>query len=631
MKTKEEIEFYKQSQIGSLMEDLKETYYSGIPIAYVVTQDFGLVADIKQRACSLFNVTWQNSTPTGIYNDLREIKDLSYSKLFIIHENLDIQTNLDTNSKHFINFVRERSVSLSKEYQKSFIIEICSVEPNVPIELRGYSRVIKVKPKTDREIESILKEGVENLGEFLDEDVTKDINYRTFISKFRGMSSERINTVLRSLKAKFGKCYIIKSIDGEDLYKRFVKSLDVARRELVMSSSILEFYEADDSPLRGMENFEEYIFRTKAFLDKEKQSQNDYDIIHLLGNVQQKPSGVLISGIPGSGKSQMAKRLSYEFEIPLVRLDMGRLQSKFVGESQKNLMAALDLAEAMQPVILWIDEIDKALSGQNSEDGVMRQLVGILLNWMQEKTNTNSNVFLYCTANDISNLPPELFRSGRFDEKFYTFLPSAEECCEIFRSRMEFLNEKYKRNNPSCMELFESDVYTLFDEIINTSCFSGENSKLINYKFLIGSDIASIINATMSRLYIKVPLAFDNKEFLFSKDEVKEVLIETIKQTHTYWQTNIKDVAKCFYNIAINRFKPVSKNIIVSPECIDITKTNARIIERRTDGTQFMKLCADDIIFQCRMEDYKPGCPLYNNNLYEAMKYAIDNFIHIKK
>lgn len=626
MKTKEEIEFYKQSQIGRLMEDLKETYYSGIPIAYVVTLDHELINEIKKRSCSFFNVNWDIPPVSGHYDDVKTFKDFSKAGLFLFHERIDESTKKDSNAVHFINFVRRRSINQNERCLKSFIIEFCPVVPDVPIELRGYSRVIKVKPKTDREIESIIREGVTHLGVSFNEDVTKDFNYRSFISKFRGMSSERINSVLRSLMAKFGKCYIIKDIDGEESYRSFVKCLDVARRELVMSSSILEFYEADDSPLQGMDNFVEYINNTKAFLDKEKQSQNEYDIIHLLGNVQQKPSGVLISGIPGSGKSQMAKLLSHEFEIPLVRLDMGRLQSKYVGESQKNLMAALDLADAMQPVILWIDEIDKALSGQNSEDGVMRQLVGILLNWMQEKTNSNSNVFLYCTANDISKLPPELFRSGRFDEKFYTFLPSSEECCAIFKSRMKYLNAKYKSNDPSGKELFEKDVYELFDELINTDLFC-PNGVPSNCKFMIGSDIASIVNSTMSRLYTDAPLTIGNDEYLFSNDEVRKVLMETIQQTHTYWQTNMKDVAICFYNIAINRFKSVSKNIIVSLESLDITKSNARIIDRMTDGTQYLKLCENDKIFRYnKRRDWQN----YDRALYDAIEYAVNNFVHVR-
>lgn len=627
MKTKEEIEFYKQSQIGRLMEDLKETYYSGIPFAYVVTQDLGLINEIKKRSCSFFNVNWDIPPVSGHYDDIKLFKDFSKAGLFLFHERIDESTKKDSNAIHFINFVRQRSINLNERCLKSFIIEFCPVIPDVPIELRGYSRVIKVKPKTDREIESIIREGVTNLGVSFNEDVTKDFNYRSFISKFRGMSSERINSVLRSLKAKFGKCYIIKEIDGEDLYKNFVKCLDVARRELVMSSSVLEFYEADDSPLEGMDNFVEYINKTKAFLGKEKQSQNKYDIIHLLGNVQQKPSGVLISGIPGSGKSQMAKLLSFEFEIPLVRLDMGRLQSKYVGESQKNLMAALDLADAMQPVILWIDEIDKALSGQNSEDGVMRQLVGILLNWMQEKTNSNSNVFLYCTANDISKLPPELFRSGRFDEKFYTFLPSSEECCAIFKSRMKYLNSKYKSNDPSGKELFEKDVYELFDELINTDLFVPTIKFIENSKFMIGSDIASIINTTMSRLYIDAPLTTEQKEYLFSKEDVKKILTESIRQTHTYWQTNIRDVAICFYNIAINRFKSVSKNVIVSLESLDITKTNARLICHRSDGTQYLHLSEDDKIFRF---NHRRDWLRYDRALYDAIEYAVNNFVHLR-
>jgi ATP-dependent 26S proteasome regulatory subunit len=135
------------------------------------------------------------------------------------------------------------------------------------------------------------------------------------------------------------------------------------------------------------------------------------------------PRGVLLLGVQGAGKSLCAKAIATAWHRPLLRLDAGALYDKFIGESEKRLRDALNQAEAMAPVILWIDEIEKAFAGassQSSDGGLSRRMFGALLTWMQEH---RSPVFLVATANDISALPPELLRKGRFDEIFFVDLP----------------------------------------------------------------------------------------------------------------------------------------------------------------------------------------------------------------
>lgn len=141
----------------------------------------------------------------------------------------------------------------------------------------------------------------------------------------------------------------------------------------------------------------------------------------------QEPKGVMIVGMPGCGKSLTAKVCARMFELPLVRLDVGRLMGKFVGESENNMRNALKLAEAISPCVMWIDEIEKAFSGIGSNSGggeVTTRLFGQLLTWMQEKEGT---VFIVATANNISALPPEFMRKGRFDEVFLVDLPTEAE------------------------------------------------------------------------------------------------------------------------------------------------------------------------------------------------------------
>ena len=142
------------------------------------------------------------------------------------------------------------------------------------------------------------------------------------------------------------------------------------------------------------------------------------------------PKGVLIMGVQGTGKSLTAKATAAAWGLPLLRLDIGALYDKFQGETERKLREALTAAEGMQPVVMWIDEIEKAISTENNDGGVSRRVLGTLLTWMAERT---ARIFIVATANDVQALPPELVRKGRFDELFFVDLPDAPARQTIFR------------------------------------------------------------------------------------------------------------------------------------------------------------------------------------------------------
>jgi len=155
------------------------------------------------------------------------------------------------------------------------------------------------------------------------------------------------------------------------------------------------------------------------------------------------PKGLLITGIPGTGKSLIAKATAAAFQRPLLKLDAGRLFAGLVGQSESNLRSVIATTEAIAPCVLWVDEIEKGLAGGKAsavtDGGTAARLFGSLLSWMQEKTKP---VFVVATANDVSQLPPELLRKGRFDEIFYVDLPTLEEREAIWRIQIA----KYRRN-----------------------------------------------------------------------------------------------------------------------------------------------------------------------------------------
>jgi len=154
------------------------------------------------------------------------------------------------------------------------------------------------------------------------------------------------------------------------------------------------------------------------------------------------PKGLLIVGIPGTGKSLTAKATAGAFGLPLLRLDMGCVFGGIVGQSEANLRAVIQTAEAIAPCVLWIDEIEKGLSGSKSsgstDGGTSSRVFGSFLNWMQEKTKP---VFVVATANDVTQLPPEFLRKQRFDEMFFVDLPDAQERAQIW----DIVIKRYRR------------------------------------------------------------------------------------------------------------------------------------------------------------------------------------------
>lgn len=234
-------------------------------------------------------------------------------------------------------------------------------------------------------------------------------------SIFSGMERETVFRIFEMLKNKYKGKFPQESV-GDALA---LKKIALSR------SGLLELVDSkiDISQIGGLEQLKSWLRNKKYIIDDLTKAQS-------LGI--SAPKGVLLAGMPGCGKSMSAKAVSSLFNVPLFRLDIGSLMGKFVGESEANMKAALKVAEQASPCVLWIDELEKAFSGINGGGGsteITTRLFGYFLTWMQEKPGA---VFVVATANDITNIPPELLRRGRFDEIFYVNLPSERERKQIF-------------------------------------------------------------------------------------------------------------------------------------------------------------------------------------------------------
>ncbi|MEQ8384576.1 MAG: AAA family ATPase [Coleofasciculus sp. A1-SPW-01] len=241
----------------------------------------------------------------------------------------------------------------------------------------------------------------------------------------QGLSLERIRRVLARAIAAQGQ------IQPDD-----VEMVLEEKRQSIRQTQILDYYPTSEriSDIGGLDNLKDWLLRRGgAFTERARQ----YGLPH--------PRGLLLVGIQGTGKSLTAKAIAHHWHLPLLRLDVGRLFGGLVGESESRTRQMIQLAEALAPCILWIDEIDKAFAGVESkgDSGTASRVFGTFINWLAEK---KSPVFVVATANNIQALPPEMLRKGRFDEIFFVGLPSQAERQAIFELHLGRLRPHNLKN-----------------------------------------------------------------------------------------------------------------------------------------------------------------------------------------
>lgn len=337
-------------------------------------------------------------------------------KLLVIK---DMHTLL--NDSGVIAILKETVMKINKGMEAT-IIMVSSVL-NIPKELEKYIIVLEMDYLDNSEIKNIILNFTKEIESEIGENLLNEM-----VTAFKGLSEFEIQNILALAYAQDGE------ISRKDLALVFEQ-----KQQMIKKAGIIEMIPLKKTidDIGGLENLKQWIQRkAKVIKNIDEATKFGVDI----------PKGILIAGVPGCGKSLNAKAVAKLFEVPLLRLDIGRLMGKYLGESEANMRKAIALAEAVSPCVLWIDELEKAFAGISGDGGgaeVTTRLLGNFLTWMQEK---NSLAFVVATANNITKLPPELLRKGRFDEIFYVGLPSLEERKKIFeihikRRRLEDLNK----------------------------------------------------------------------------------------------------------------------------------------------------------------------------------------------
>jgi hypothetical protein len=284
------------------------------------------------------------------------------------------------------------------------------------------------------------------------------------------------------------------AIEDGRLAREDLARLGEFKAKALQEDGLLEYFPPADNrfELGGFDNLRRWLDRARVGFSPEAAA---------LG--LEPPKGLLLVGVQGCGKSLAAKVIARDWGLPLLKLDAGRLYDKYIGESEKNLRKAIQAAEASAPAILWIDEIEKAIAsgggGGDSDGGLSRRLFGSFLTWLQEKS---APVFVVATANDLSKLPPELLRKGRFDEIFFVDLPSAEERAAVFAIHL-----RLRRQEPESF-----DVATLVEA---SDGFSGAEIEQAVIASLLGAlqdRTALTTERVLQELRSTVPLSVSRRE-----------------------------------------------------------------------------------------------------------------------
>lgn len=393
---------------------------------YVWTQTDGLVSDdTKIRDTS---------------NPINAVESVAKSNedAIYIFKDFHIYFGGDRNSRPDYAVIRKLRdiISVLKSSRKTVVF--ISSKLVIPCDMEKEISILDFDLPTVEEIEKLLDELISGLNP---ENVHLSNDEKIMLSR------SALGLTMQEAENAF--CRAIVNLKGLDI--NAISIIHEEKNQVVKKTGMLEFVKSDLNidDIGGLENLKKWLIRRNNSWSERAKAYN-----------LPAPKGVLITGVPGCGKSLTAKAMSAIWGLPLLKLDMGKIFGGIVGSSEENMRKAIATAEAVSPSILWVDEIEKGFSGLKSggDSGTSARVFGTFLTWMQEKTDP---VFVIATANDISSLPPELLRKGRFDEIFFVDLPTFKEREKIFkvhinkRIKSSDIHHEVAADDDVCKELAE--------------------------------------------------------------------------------------------------------------------------------------------------------------------------------
>lgn len=442
------------------------------------------------------NESLENFLKKHLYED-----DVTEDK-FIVLKNIHDYINQPA-VKTLLQLIAQRRL-YGSDFNTTIII--VSPEYKVPLEIEKYVSYLEIPFPEQEELEEIIDLHL-SVNHYNKDNLTEE-DRRELLQSLKGMTAFEVDRVIDMAMSKDG------SLSAKD------KSMILEqKKQMVKNSGLLELINVKESidSIGGLETLKKYL-GNKAKIIKELVKANEFGV--------STPKGVFIVGMPGCGKSLCAKAAASLFGVPLLKLDMGSMLGKYVGDSETNLRRSIKIAEAAAPCILWIDEIEKGFSGVGGNNDIITRMFGYFLSWLQDK---ESSVYVIATANNADSLPPELKRKGRFDEIFCVNLPNDEERKAIFKVHLN------KRQAP---------IKEASGNLINKT------------KGFNGADIEAVVSEAIEAAFL------DN----CNKDEknFEELLLNVAKRTKSISESCKKQIENMKKAFEENSFTDASKELTTS-------------------------------------------------------------------
>lgn len=475
---------------NEVKEHLKRYLKARIPVIVINSVEKNRVFNIIKEISEEINMNFQSyqmsqgivdlKTNTTISEDKTIMSVLDYISTEVSHkENCNFILSDISDISETTMISRYLTDVIEKAESMSGVIIIISNEP-VWSNIQRLGINIKLNYPSETELKTIIQKTILPYQNQIQIE-WDDIDFTNAATYLQGLSEMEVKNIISSLIVKG-------NITKEDL-----RELKYAKQSLFNEIAGLEAINVDkDFEIAGLENLKEWLYEKKSLMDPTKKEE-------LKKRGISAPKGILLTGVPGCGKSLCSKAIANIFNIPLYRLDLATVQGQYVGQSEQQLKAALDTAEYVSPCVLWIDEIEKGLKESNSS--VTSKMIGQFLFWLQE---CEKPVFVIASANSVESLPAELIRKGRFDEIFFVDLPNELERKEL----LKLYAKKYLK-----VEVGES-LLTRLSEITNGFASSDIEATIRNiaYKLIANKDITLSENLLITELSKVISLSKTNPE-----------------------------------------------------------------------------------------------------------------------
>ena len=348
------------------------------------------------------------------------------------------------------------------DYKGESAVILQSADVYLPNEIEPLITLLELTLPDQNQIQAVLKQ----------EKIANELTVR-LSTALSGLNELDIQQLLNLLKNKHGE------LNAEN-EKAILAEIQQQKEQIIAKSGVLEMVKVNEEieDIGGLEKLKAWL-QDQSYIVKNLQAAKEFGV--------KAPKGTLIAGMPGCGKSLTAKAAAALFQQPLLRLDIGSLLGKYVGESETNMRKALAMAESISPCVLWVDELEKAFVGMtgNNASEVSSRLLGYFLTWLQEKS---APVFIIATANDITVLPPELLRKGRFDEIFYVGFPTKKERKKIIEIHLTKAKQKASEFDidvlaSECRDYAGADIENAIFEAVKKAFIS--NNKILTQDLLL--------------------------------------------------------------------------------------------------------------------------------------------------